>query len=338
MERRQCKLCDRSFASGKALGGHMRSHLATLPVPPKVQLGEYHTESSSSLSSAGDEEEEEEEIESEEKVLIYGLRENPKKSFRLVDPQFLDAGSVVQDGESEAESTRNPTRKRSKRARKVGVAAAAAAAAAEEMKKIPQLRKPSSTTESVAELEPVASSVSDASTEEDVALCLMMLSRDVWTSSDECEEVKPREFKCGTCKKAFNSFQALGGHSTSHKKRSVGAAKNVDHQGVHECPFCYRVFGSGQALGGHKRSHLLASSTDATAKVAQLGEGLVQQNKATNFSESILIDLNLPAPVEDEDLSQLEESAVSDAEFINPITISWKVLRTEGHTDRIKEA
>ncbi|KAK2974988.1 hypothetical protein RJ640_012854 [Escallonia rubra] len=269
MERRQCKLCDRSFASGKALGGHMRSHLATLPLPPKVQLGEYHTESSSSLSSsAGDgEEEEEEEIESEEKVLIYGLRENPKKSFRLVDPQFLDAGSVVQDRESEAESTRNPTRKRSKRARKVGVAAAA------EMKKIPQLRKPSSTTESAAELEP--SSVSDASTEEDVALCLMMLSRDVWTSSDECEEVKPsqtpREFKCGTCKKAFNSFQALGGHSTSHKKRSAGAAKNVDHQGVHECPFCYRVFGSGQALGGHKRSHLLASSTDATAKVIGYG-------------------------------------------------------------------
>ncbi|KAK3039480.1 hypothetical protein RJ639_028062 [Escallonia herrerae] len=295
----------------------MRSHLATLPVPPKVQLGEYHTESSSSLSSsAGDEEEEEEEIESEEKVLIYGLRENPKKSFRLVDPQFLDAGSVVQDRESDAESTRNPTRKRSKRPEKVGVAAAAAA----EMKKIPQLRKPSPTTESVAELEPLASSVSDASTEEDVALCLMMLSRDVWTSSDECEEVKPsqkpREFKCGTCKKVFNSFQALGGHSTSHKKRSVGAAKNVDHQGVHECPCCYRVFGSGQALGGHKRSHLLASSIDATAKVAQLGEGLVQQNKATNFSESILIDLNLPAPVDDEDFSQLEESAVSDAEFI----------------------
>ncbi|VFR02204.1 unnamed protein product [Cuscuta campestris] len=31
-----CKLCGKQFASGKALGGHMRSHLAPLPVPPKT--------------------------------------------------------------------------------------------------------------------------------------------------------------------------------------------------------------------------------------------------------------------------------------------------------------
>ncbi|GLT48589.1 hypothetical protein SLA2020_222050 [Shorea laevis] len=49
----------------------------------------------------------------EEKALVYGLRENPKKSFRFADPKFSfapDSGSVVQDQESEIE-LRNPTRK-----------------------------------------------------------------------------------------------------------------------------------------------------------------------------------------------------------------------------------
>ena len=48
--------------------------------------------------------------ESDEKVLNYGLRENTKKSFRLADPEFLfaiDAGSFVQDKESENEPDSN---------------------------------------------------------------------------------------------------------------------------------------------------------------------------------------------------------------------------------------
>ncbi|KAL7188626.1 hypothetical protein ACSBR1_038480 [Camellia fascicularis] len=293
MERYKCKLCSKAFANGRALGGHMRSHLANLPIPPKTQKPQQlsePTESASSLSSSSEEEQVREE--SEEKALVYGLRENPKRSFRLVDPEFLDGGSVVQDRESETESSRNPTRRRSKRTRKS-----------------PKLKKPSST-ESVTELEQV-SSVSDASTEEDVALCLMMLSRDTW-SSDDSGELRPpsqRKYQCETCKKEFGSFQALGGHRTSHTKVVKSCiADNVDqNQKVHECPICFKVFGSGQALGGHKRSHLLSSS-----------------KSASKFGES-LIDLNLPAPMEDEDEdddddddehSQLEISAVSDAEFI----------------------
>ncbi|KAA8522221.1 hypothetical protein F0562_012894 [Nyssa sinensis] len=320
MDRHKCKLCSRSFSNGRALGGHMRSHLATLPVPPKIQqqqvddqLGD-GTESSSSLFSS-----DEEERETEEKAMVYGLRENPKKSFKLVDPEFLDAGSVVQDRESETESNRNPTRRRSKRTRKMGVA--------EDQETKSKLRKPSST-ESMDELEPV-SSISDTSTEEDVALCLMMLSRDTW-SSDDSDELKLSQtqgkYQCETCKKVFRSFQALGGHKTSHKKindeseqpRQIGS-HNADKK-VYECPFCSKVFGSGQALGGHKRSHFLVSSTPANENSAKFGDHSSADASSPKFGDS-LIDLNLPAPMEDEDFSQLEVSAVSDAEFINPPNI-----------------
>nr|DAD18500.1 TPA_asm: hypothetical protein HUJ06_019963 [Nelumbo nucifera] len=350
MERHSCKLCFKRFANGRALGGHMRSHMATLPPQPKTQpthpIGD-ETESasssspSSSSSSSGEEEEE------EEKALYYGLRENPKKSFRLVDPEFsfaVDAGSVVQDRESETESSRNPSRRRSKRNRKSSIAEQQQQQhqqqQQEEVKK-PKLSK-SSKAESTAEPEPV-SSVSDTTPEEDVALCLMMLSRDIWMREEEEEEEEEAErsieesdnseelkfptrtrgrYQCGTCKKVFRSYQALGGHRASHKKikgctpssspasrtheleSELGnAGTSVVDRRIHECPVCFRVFGSGQALGGHKRSHLSASATAANS---------------TKFGDN-LIDLNLPAPLEDDDMSQVELSAVSDAEFVDQI-------------------
>ncbi|XP_057463235.1 zinc finger protein ZAT4 [Actinidia eriantha] len=287
MERHKCKLCSKAFANGRALGGHMRSHFANLPIPAKSQQKKQlsdsieSTESAASLSSS--------ERQSEEKGLVYRLRENPKKSFRVVDPEFME--SVGQNRESETESPINPTRQpRSKRTRK--------------------MREPSST-----ELEPV-SSVSDTSPEEDMALCLMMLSRDTWSSSDDSSELRPgqtRKYRCETCGKVFHSFPALHGHRTSHKKnedlseqkRSVGT--KIGNPKTHECPICYKVFRSGQALGGHKRSHF----------VAKFGECLV----AKKCRES-LINLNLPASIEDDDFStQLEVSTISDVEFVNSITI-----------------
>lgn len=120
------------------------------------------------------------------------------------------------------------------------------------------------------------SSVSDAATEEeDVALSLMLLSRDKW-ESDERWKKKSKWFECETCEKVFKSYQALGGHRASHKKKSAESnelKKSSSSSNHHECPICSKVFSSGQALGGHKRSH-------ATKR------GLIIS----------LIDLNLPAP------------------------------------------
>lgn len=309
-----------------------------LPQTPHDQLSETEY-ASSSASSDGEEE--------EEKGVFYGLRENPKRSIRLVDPEFsfaVDAGSVVlQDRESETESSKNPTRRRSKRTRNLDQKfflhhhhQHQQHHQQQQQLKVQEQEEP----------EPV-SSISDTTTEEDVAFCLMMLSRDQWKKkqeqdyaaeeeeeedeaersmedSEESEEhllklSKPRsrgggKYKCETCNKTFRSYQALGGHRASHKKiklvnsgRPIYEPEFEQEKKIHECPVCFRVFASGQALGGHKRTHVTGSThRPPSVKIsAKLGEAL--------------IDLNLPAPMDDDDISQIELSAVSDAEFVNPI-------------------
>ncbi|TKW02718.1 hypothetical protein SEVIR_8G258400v4 [Setaria viridis] len=82
-------------------------------------------------------------------------------------------------------------------------------------------------------------------------------------------------FRCRTCGRCFRTFQALGGHRTSHKRPRVradglelllgarpgkGAASDV-----HRCNTCGMVFATGQALGGHMRRHRAVPETTATA-------------------------------------------------------------------------
>ncbi|WCJ22138.1 C2H2-like zinc finger protein [Euphorbia peplus] len=61
---------------------------------------------------------------------------------------------------------------------------------------------------------------------------------------------------------------------------------------VHECPFCYKVFRSGQALGGHKRSHFVGGGSEDRT--------VVIDHQVPEVSMSGLIDLNLPAPIEED--------------------------------------
>lgn len=58
----------------------------------------------------------------------------------------------------------------------------------------------------------------------------------------------------------------------------------------HECPICFKVFPSGQALGGHKRSHLVVE--------AKSNQTIVVQKQIPEIRD--FLDLNLPAPVEEE--------------------------------------
>ncbi|KAG2551122.1 hypothetical protein PVAP13_9KG373300 [Panicum virgatum] len=85
-------------------------------------------------------------------------------------------------------------------------------------------------------------------------------------------------FRCAVCGKAFASYQALGGHKSSHRKppteeqyaaaaaQAEASAGGLDETassgsggtsggGPHRCTICRRGFATGQALGGHKRCH-----------------------------------------------------------------------------------
>ncbi|KZV30453.1 hypothetical protein F511_23378 [Dorcoceras hygrometricum] len=144
---------------------------------------------------------------------------------------------------------------------------------------------------------------------------------------------KRRTYECLNCTKIFNSFQALGGHRPCHKRNNANesryesdenslhgyndfrtdsnfdgstssrkltakdsfpyAEKKIKPQKskAHICPFCQRVFKNGQALGGHKRSHFLGGG-----RKENTSESPVTKPKIPD-----LLDLNLPAPQEDEE-------------------------------------
>lgn len=155
--------------------------------------------------------------------------------------------------------------------------------------------------------------------------------------SDPKENSSKITFECTTCNKSFHSYQALGGHRASHKntKGENCTSIDIDHikhntkeSGInefgqkienncgskkqlkmHECPICFKIFPSGQALGGHKRSHLIAEA---------------KRNNNNNSNQSVEIqkpipeirnffDLNLPAPVDEED--NMLDSSSEHTEF-----------------------
>ncbi|KAK3153266.1 hypothetical protein QOZ80_2BG0169970 [Eleusine coracana subsp. coracana] len=319
MDKHTCKLCFRRFHNGRALGGHMRSHVmaaaaAAAAYSPPISLA--------STSST--------EVDDVKATQQAPVRDSSKKCFVKVGtaPEFCGGAaavggesSIVQDGQSDTESSPRfaVSRRRSKRARRRAPVAAVAP----------------------PDPEPARSSLSDATTEEDVAMSLVMLSRDSWARSSRSEHDQQRRapassepeqnntddvislfdddvaaaaatrrgrFECGACGKAFRSYQALGGHRASIKKGKGGcvpqpqllpAPSSKAHRNnvVHECPFCFRVFESGQALGGHKRAHMAVVSAGA---------------KCGGDSSGSIIDLNAPPAATDDDF---ELSAVYDAEF-----------------------
>ncbi|KAG9153351.1 hypothetical protein Leryth_017265 [Lithospermum erythrorhizon] len=86
-------------------------------------------------------------------------------------------------------------------------------------------------------------------------------------------------YNCTVCNKSFSSYQALGGHKSSHRNKTAVATVTSDDNHPsssststttepkdyfsalnpsgkpHECSICHKIFSTGQALGGHKRRH-----------------------------------------------------------------------------------
>ncbi|WOL16582.1 zinc finger protein ZAT11-like [Canna indica] len=61
-------------------------------------------------------------------------------------------------------------------------------------------------------------------------------------------------FECKTCGRQFETFQALGGHRTSHLRVKTDRSASTKSS-EHRCSVCGARFALGQALGGHMRRH-----------------------------------------------------------------------------------
>ncbi|RLM57869.1 zinc finger protein ZAT12-like [Panicum miliaceum] len=115
-------------------------------------------------------------------------------------------------------------------------------------------------------------------------------------------------FRCRTCGRSFATFQALGGHRTSHNRPRVRAdgldlllgarpGKGAAMTDAHQCNACGMVFPTGQALGGHMRRHRAAAALDVAPleatppapTVSGLSEEGDDENYYTGHMSSTLI-------------------------------------------------
>ncbi|PKA61093.1 Zinc finger protein ZAT4 [Apostasia shenzhenica] len=199
MEKRTCKLCFHSFASGRALGGHMRSHVAAAAAVAVTAAAAAQTALEESLRMAGSS------ASTEESVRSRGIS--------LVDEA---SDFVAQDHESETGSSPLATSATVKTIR-------------QRLATLPQAE--------LAEPESL-STVSHTTSVEEAALNLMMLSHDSWTrapagksrrSPSPATAARERvRYQCVNCKKVFPSHQALGGHRATRKKSRCCAAPQTN--------------------------------------------------------------------------------------------------------------
>ncbi|KAI5061694.1 hypothetical protein GOP47_0024199 [Adiantum capillus-veneris] len=208
------------------------------------------------------------------------------------------------------------------------------------------------------------------------------------------------KYQCSTCKKCFNSHQALGGHRASHRKmkgcfartkslasydaqesseenntdepeyslsffykkgkivkrqsqssqeRKGNACKDLADKSEkkfkgHECSICHRVFVTGQALGGHKRCHWTGEKVQGVSDAASVAsssstenrqqtstvqekEAWVYQSDNMKPKDIEVFDLNLPAPMDEDDEVGLEAAPPACGASLRPDQM-WKQQET----------
>ncbi|KAK7256545.1 hypothetical protein RIF29_29998 [Crotalaria pallida] len=279
MYKHKCKLCLRRFSNGRALGGHMRSHMMNLPLPTKplptkpeesfsrIQLS-FEAESTSSSSSeeeGGNNYNDMCNDDDDVRGVCYGLRENPKMNVRLEDPEFSSV--ILQERESVTESSSNS---RSRRTRKLAVFDNSydcnnKGKQVHEREAVTKKIKLSKAEESwVVDREPL-SPASDVSTDEEVAFCLMMLSRDMgWKRQKDQEqfmidqsfdEEANFEDEDDDEEDEAERFSEDSEDDATEEEEERLSKNRVRGRRRYKCETCNKVFRSYQALGGHRASH-----------------------------------------------------------------------------------
>ncbi|CAL5207149.1 unnamed protein product [Lathyrus oleraceus] len=143
----------------------------------------------------------------------------------------------------------------------------------------------------------------------DLATTLMLLSSHRTHQQENNKTYSQMEFECKTCNRKFSSFQALGGHRTSHKKVKLEGEETLEGNNhtnkqpkMHECSICGQEFKLGQALGGHMRRHRInnegfSSSSMNYQVIAKSSSVLKRSNRKRVMC--LELDLNL-TPLEND--------------------------------------
>ncbi|KAK2983988.1 hypothetical protein RJ640_027313 [Escallonia rubra] len=131
----------------------------------------------------------------------------------------------------------------------------------------------------------------------------------------------PNKYRCSTCGKCFPTPQALGGHTSSHKKAQISTVNAVDnkderkHQASpirqqaeetkdsqvalsskpveetsYNCRTCNKAFPTGQALGGHQRRHYKGLvKKPPTSKVTSPGDAEASMQPCSSSTFRVLL-------------------------------------------------
>lgn len=232
-----CGICGKWFASWKAIGGHMRSHLVKLPIPPKLETNNQALDNSADLTQHPNQ---------TASSLTFHPEEQQTQNFRSMKRNF-SAFSANSNRENESVSyPKTPTRKRSKCHRKLNVAADTKDLPIDpdvmmlwgfykDAQKWEEIKK-----QKIKETNKTKEKHIEGSRDDSIIQAHTQVS-----------------FKCQRCGKMFRSYQALCGHKAYCKSDNDGDFKD---QKPFQCPYCNREFKTAQALGGHKRVHFSSAN------------------------------------------------------------------------------
>ncbi|MED6113124.1 hypothetical protein PIB30_067961, partial [Stylosanthes scabra] len=200
------------------MGGHMRSHLVKLPIPPKPDPENQALDNSTKLTNHA--------TEAPSSLNIHSKRK-PAQRFRSLKQSFLAFLSNSNQKNRSPPYPKNPTRKRSNSRRQFIIVG----------EKRSEPKHESSTTSETLPAEEAA------------ARSLILLSKDNWPAR---KEIKTQEMEGANqmlTKDNENNKDASLVQTPTQVKFKCSDNKVV------ECPFCSKMFKSSQALGGHKRIH-----------------------------------------------------------------------------------
>ncbi|CAE6253145.1 unnamed protein product [Arabidopsis arenosa] len=284
-----CQVCKKSFSNGKALGGHMRAHTRKLSAGSSSSTGSvtpslrpcnnlgasYRSHETVLVRSVHTSEvvggpnldlnkEGEQQITAKRKIVVVDLEEEDSTESRSDITIEESALCLLQMKSDPSEYFQNPK----------SIDSLVSTRKGKDTEKYIEIDSEEDQEDSD---EYVAEDEDEDDEDEDIKFLISDVG-DLTGDSEEDEDdyadenayyggkerrgKKQSKYTCDICGQVLHSYQALGGHRTSHRnKRLKISDKNhsVEDGPVvrrsYECQICNRVFASGQALGGHKKIH-----------------------------------------------------------------------------------